>query len=414
MGCPSLFLIPKIHKQLAHTYSINMLCRAIITLSFLFGNGASALVHPGMLHTDADFTRMKAQVDAGAAPWITSWNILTANSHSSNTYTPSPQAIVYRGYDGTHAENYSKLYNDVAAAYALGLRWKISGDSSFADAAVKILNAWSSTLTSIQGTADAQLAAGIYGYQFANAAEIIRSYSGWAAADQTRFKTMLHDVFFSINHDFLVRHNNAATDHYWANWDLCNMASMLAIGIFNDNTTMYQEAITYFKSGVGNGMIDRTIWKLYTVDGEALGQCQESGRDQGHATLDFALLGPLAQMAYNQGDDLFAYGSNKILAGSEYTAKYNVGYDVPYTSYTNSDVTQSVISNSSRGSIRPAWELFYAHYHDLKGLNAQYTGEMRDLVNSESGGAEGGGGNYGSNSGGFDQLGYGTLTFRLA
>ncbi|KAH8817082.1 putative GPI anchored protein [Xylogone sp. PMI_703] len=384
-----------------------------ILLAFLAIKQVSSLVHPGMLHTEADFTRMKSKVSAKAAPWITSWNILTANSHSQASYTPRPQAIVYRGNDGTHGENYSLLFNDVAAAYALALRWKISGDTSFADTAVKILNAWGSTLTAIRGTSDAALAAGIYGYEIANAAEIMRSYSGWKAADQTQFKTMLHDVFFAVNHDFLVRHNNAATDHYWANWDLCNMASMLAIGIFNDNVTMYNEAITYFKKGVGNGNIDKTIWKLYTVDGQSLGQNQEAGRDQGHATLDFALLGPFAQMAYNQGDDLFGYESNKILAGSEYCSKYNVGEDVPYSTYTNSDVTQTVISNSSRGTIRPAWELLYAHYQDLKGLNAQWTGKMRDLVNSQSGGAEGGGGNYGSNSGGFDQLGYGTLAFRL-
>jgi hypothetical protein len=119
-------------------------------------------------------------------------------------------------------------------------------------------------------------------------------------------------------------------------------------------------------------------------------------------------------MAYNQGDDLFAYENNKILAGSEYCSKYNVGEDVPYTSYTNSDVTQSVISNSSRGNIRPMNELLYAHYHELKGLNAQWTGNYRDIVNNASGGAEGGGGNYGPNSGGYDQLGYGTLTFRLS
>lgn len=383
------------------------------TLSLLAVERVSSFVHPGMLHTDADFTRMKEKVAAGTVPWVTSWNILTANSHSASTYTPNPQAIVYRGADGVHAENYAILYNDIAAAYALGLRWKISSDTSYANAAVKILNAWSSTLTSIQGTADAELAAGIYGYEFANAAEIMRSYSGWAAGDQETFKTMLHDVFFSINHDFLVRHNGAATDHYWANWDLCNMASMLAIGIFNDNVTMYNEAITYFKSGVGNGNINNAIWILYTVGGENLGQGQEAGRDQGHATLDFSLLGSLAQMAYNQGDDLFGYESNRILAGSEYCAKYNIGDDVPYTTYTNSDVTQSVISNSSRGDIRPAWELLYAHYHDLKGLNAEYTGLMRDLVNSDSGGAEGGGGNYGTTSGGYDQLGYGTLTYRL-
>lgn len=375
---------------------------------------SAAFVHPGMLHTEADFNRMKAKVNDGTTPWITSWNILKANSHSSATYVARPQTIVYRGNDGTHGENYAILFNDIHAAYALALRWKISGDTAFANAALNILNGWSSTLTAIRGTSDAALAAGIYGYQFANAAEIMRSYSGWTSDEKVRFGTMLHDVFFSISHDFLVRHNNAATDHYWANWDLCNVAGILAIGIFTDNRTMYDEAITYFKSGVGNGNIDRMVWKLYTVNGQILGQGQEAGRDQGHATLDFAFLGTIAQMAFNQGDDLFAYESSKILAGSEYMSKYNLGEDVPFTTYTNSDVTHTVISNSSRGTVRPMAELLYAHYHTLNGLDAQWTGEYRDMVNEGSGGAEGGGGNYGSNSGGFDQLGYGTLTFRLA
>jgi hypothetical protein len=380
---------------------------------FVFGRHVVAFTHPGMLHTEEDFIRMRGKVSTNALPWVTSWNILTANPHSSASYKPKSSAIVYRGSDGVHTENYPQLYNDIAAAYALALRWKISGNVTYADTAVTILNSWSSNLTSIQGSTDAYLAAGIYGYQFANAAEIIRSYSGWTADNQTAFGTMLHDVFFSLNHDFLVRHHGAAVDHYWANWDLCNMASMLAIGIFTENVTMYQEAITYFKSGVGNGNINTFIWTEYIVDGQVLGQGQEAGRDQGHATLDFALVGALAQMAYNQGDDLFGYESNKILAGSEYCAKYSAGYDVPYTSYTNSDVTQAVISNTSRGTLRPEWELLYAHYANLKGLNATYTGIMRDMVNNASGGAEGGGGNYGPNSGGYDQLGYGTLTFRL-
>ena len=94
-------------------------------------------------------------------------------------------------------------------------------------------------------------------------------------------------------------------------------------------------------------------------------------------------------MAYNQGDDLFAYEDSRLLSGVEYAAKYNAGFDVPYTTYTNSDVTQTVISNNSRGDIRPMWELLYAHYADLKGENATYTEMMRRIVNAEFSGAEG-------------------------
>jgi hypothetical protein len=175
-----------------------------------------------------------------------------------------------------------------------------------------------------------------------------------------------------------------------------------------------RDQITYFKNGTGSGATNNTIWKIYEPKG--LGQGQEAGRDQGHAMMEFSILGAIAQMAWNQGLDLFGCNDNRILKGAEYATKYNLGYDVPYTTYYYAwgNVEQTVISNNSRGDIRPTWELFYAHYHDLKSLTANYTGQYRDKVRQDGAGAEGGGGDYGPNSGGFDQLGYGTLVYALA
>jgi hypothetical protein len=113
-------------------------------------------------------------------------------------------------------------------------------------------------------------------------------------------------------------------------------------------------------------------------------------------------------MAWNQGDDLFGYDNNRFLAGVEYVAKYNLGNDVPYTAYTNSDVTQPVISDKGRGVGRPCWELIFNHYVVRQGLIAPYC----TLAAAQTR-PEGGGGDYGPNSGGFDQLGYGTLTYTL-
>jgi hypothetical protein len=76
--------------------------------------------------------------------------------------------------------------------------------------------------------------------------------------------------------------------------------------------------------------------------------------------------------------------------------------------YGNSDVTQAAISESARGDVRPIWELIYNHYVALKGLSAPNVKAFAERVRPE-----GGGGDYGPNSGGFDQLGYGTLTFSL-
>ena len=77
---------------------------------------AQTFTHPGLLHRQEDFDRMKSKVNLGDHPWIDSWNILIANSHSSLNWTPSPAATVYRGTG--YPENYGQLYNDIAAGYA--------------------------------------------------------------------------------------------------------------------------------------------------------------------------------------------------------------------------------------------------------------------------------------------------------
>jgi hypothetical protein len=367
---------------------------------------ATTYLHPGMLHTTTDFGRMAAKVAAGAQPWTDGWNKLVSNAHSASSWTPNPQSTIDRG-SGT-PQNYSIAYNDIAAAYQNALRWKVSGDSAHAVAAVTILNAWSATLTSITGNADRFLAAGLYGYQFANAAEIMRGYSGF---DLDRFKSMMLNVFYPVNHDFLTNHNGACITNYWANWDLCNLCSVLAIGILCDDSAKVTEATDYFSSGAGNGSIGHAIPFVYSG---GLAQCQESGRDQGHTMLDIGLLGVFCQMAWNQGIDLFGLEDNKVLKVAEYVAKYNLGDEVPFTTYTWGSGTtctqqsQTVISSSSRGQNIPIWALLSSHYVKLKGLSAPYTTAYAGRVSPE-----GGGGDYGTTSGGFDVLGFGTLAYSL-
>jgi hypothetical protein len=146
--------------------------------------------HPGLLHTQADLDRMHQKVYAREEPWISGWNRLIANSHSWPGWTPRPVATVVRG--GGTGENYSLLYNDLHAAYQNALRWRIQNNTNHRDTAVNILNAWSGTLQEITGSADRWLAAGIYGYQAANAAELVRDAPGF---DRGRFQSMLRNIF---------------------------------------------------------------------------------------------------------------------------------------------------------------------------------------------------------------------------
>lgn len=370
----------------------------------LAATGSSALAarvftHPGLLHTEADFTRMRAKLSANAQPWVNGWNALTASGRAHLNAAPRPLETVIRGGTG---QNSAQMYIDIARTYQLALRWKISGDVAYANRAVEFLNAWSSTMKVLTGNADRFLAAGIYGYEWANAAEIMRTYSGWAAADVTRFQNLLLNVFYPLSNQFLTGHNDAHITNYWANWDQCTIAGILAIGVFCDREDLYNQAIDYYKHGEGNGANHKAIYYLHPG---YLGQWQEAGRDQGHGTLGVGLGAAFCEMAWNQGDDMYGYDNNRFLAGAEYVAKSNLQdasgayYTVPFAPYRNVNVYQTALSPAGQGSMRPVWEMVLHHYMNRKGLAAPWSALQAAQNRPEGDGTNG------------DQLGFGTLTF---
>jgi len=367
----------------------------------------TAFAHPGLLHTGADLARMAAKVKAGTAPYTTGFAKLTANRHAQSGWTANPQETVYRGSGSP--QNYATLYNDVHAAYQNGLRYHVSGDTAHAETAVAILNAWSAKLTSLAGSADRFLAAGLYGYQFANAAELVRDHPDFELA---RFQEMLSKVFAPLSDDFLVKHNNAVVTNYWTNWDLTAMACVLATGIFCDDRSQVARAIAYFKDGEGLGSIKNAIPVVYD---DGLAEWLEAGRDQGHALLGVGLMGTFCEMAWNQGYDLYGYDDSRFLKGAQYVAKWSLGGDVSYTANTrrkgalggwSGSETASAAAGVDPAMTRPIWAMIANHYTKRRGLSASYVTRI-----AAKSAPEGGGGDYGPNSGGFDQLGFGTLAF---
>lgn len=362
--------------------------------------GGRMFTHPGLLHTETDFARMRSKIAAGAQPWVAGYAALTSGPAQLGG-APAPLQAVVRGGTGS---NYARMYEEMERTYQLALRWEISGDTAFADSAVQYLNAWSSTMKTLTGDADRFLAAGIYGYQWANAAEIMRTYPGWAVADVAQFQALLLDVFYPLSHDFLINHNGAVITNYWANWDLGSICGIVAIGVFCDRADLYDEAMTYYKAGRGNGAAAHSVYFLHPG---YLGQWQESGRDQGHATLGISLAGSLCEMAYHQGDDLYGYSNNRFLAGAEYVAKSNLKdatgnfYSMPYSLYSNNQGTSTGVSPAGLPSLRPCWEIIANHYVNRKGLSAPWCATMAAQIRPE--GYDGTG----------DDPGLGTLTHTL-
>ena len=350
---------------------------------------AQAFVHPGGLHSQADLDRMKAKVAAGESPWVEGWNALIQDPKARSDYKAGPHR---------HMISRQRAQNDANAAYLNALRWIIAGDTAHADCAVRILNAWSGTLVEVPKGDNQPGLSGIPVGTFAIAAELMRSYPGWSAPDQARFKRMLLEFMYPVCHDFLVLHNGSRPDHYWANWDTCNMRAVLAIGVFCDDRAKFDEAVEYFKNGRGNGSLRNTA--PFRFD-DGLVQWQESGRDYAHVMGGQGLLFEMCQIAWNQGVDLFGEDGNRLLGAAEHTAQYTLWKGVPYKSYDNSDgVKQFYISENYHGRLDAShFELVYNHYVVRKGLNAPHVRLLAALRRPEPGE--------------IDVLGYGTLTYTL-
>jgi len=290
-----------------------MHCLSLISFYFLFLfiPKVYSFTHPGLLVTNSDIDRAKSKIDAKMDPWLSSWNKLTSIKYSNPSYTPRAVPSIDRPRNG------GLLWRDAAAAFNLAIRWKISGDTQYADASARILAAWASQLKILNGGDDKYLSSGLQGYELANAAELLRDYPPFSKNDLASVIRMLTTVILPLNIKFLnhgepSEHNHR---HFFSNWELSNVASAMAIGVLTDNQTNWDFAINYFKNGTGNGAIENAITNIVEEPGtgKPLGQGQEAGRDQGHAGLALQLLAVIGQQAWNQGEDLFGYDNNRIL-----------------------------------------------------------------------------------------------------
>ncbi len=402
--------------------------------------------HPCGLVNASDIERVRGRIAAKdmTDPVYASWEQLCGNSFAQSTYSASPVETLVRG-DATGTgtkENFIGAARDAAAAFQLALRYRISGDETYAKTAVRILNDWARICKKITANDNNQyLLAGFQGYQFASAAELLRDFDGWKSDEQVVFKNWLIDVWLSKNVWFIDTHGgpNNCSLHYWSNWELANLASILAIGIYTENPELITKVYKNFQEGDGSGCIGNMIPYAPVPDpdgrGAMLAQNMESGRDQGHATLVISLCAEICQMAYNIGIDFWGMENNKVLAMCEYTAKYNARPDgtylcdtMPFTPYEycincgcgnqSHGASHTKVSDVGRGKVRPCWDLIYHHYSKVRKLSPEHTyytkmfaEQLRytDGVLTGDGGA--GDARYGTSSGAYDQIGWSTLLF---
>ena len=410
--------------------------------------------HPGGLHTNADFERIKAQLAAGNEKVTKAYNILKNAEFAQPTCATWPVENIIRG--GGSSQNYINAARGATIAYQNALRWKIEGNEACAKHAVDVLMAWANICKGIGGDSNFALAGGLYGYEFAQAAELMRDYEGWKAKDFETFKRWMLDLWYPTimrfqrsrndtwrNWRYDASHGGQRPGHYWSNWGLCNTLALMSVGILCDDVFIYNQAMSYYKydqaelakanypwpwapentetdkyNGGLNEYIDNLVPHVAEYAGETgaygkVGQMQETGRDQGHAQMAAGLAVDICQTAWNQGDDLYSYHDNRIAAGLEFQAAYNFDGrdDLPWVNYHYTDChsawhqawVQGGPNGGSRGEMRPYWARVIGHYEGVKGVKMPFSEIALEKMGID-------GGPTGAVSGPYDHMGYSVLT----
>jgi hypothetical protein len=324
--------------------------------------------HPGVLVNRPQLDFVKAKVAAGAEPWKSAFEAVKASPLGARDYTPKPRETVECGPFSKPDLGCKDEQRDSAAAYSQALLWFISGDKTYADNAIKIMNAWSSTLTGGHTNANGNVQAAWCAEQFPRAAEIIRyTYDGWAPEDVARFGQMLRTQYVPVMLDGSRQNGNK---------ELSMASALINIGVFNDDRDTFDRGVKMWRGRApayiylssdgpkplkAAGSDEMPIWGNKGLTTPFVdGLLQESVRDSGHANLGLSSMVNAAETARQQGIDLYGEQAKRITAALEFQTQFLPPNNAP--------PVPNVIMNR-----HPTWEIAYNHFHNRLSMELPKT-----------------------------------------
>ncbi|KAA6303713.1 MAG: hypothetical protein EZS26_000264 [Candidatus Ordinivivax streblomastigis] len=306
-------------------------------------------VHPGMAQTSSDLDFMKQNVLNGKEPWKTAFDSL--KKQTAADFAPRAVAFVSEGPYGQNSVGGKEFSESSKQAYSNAVLWYITGDKKYAGKAIEILNAWSYKLRSFDAN-NAKLNVGLFGYNFINAAEILKySAAGWNEKDAEQFRKMVLTVLYPSIEDFFTEANG--------NWDASMISTMMCIGVYTDRLDIFNRAVERFYWGPRNSGITKYIYPG--------GQCQEATRDWGHVQLGIGEFAKAAQTAFTQGLDFYSTAQDRLAYAYEQTAQMFLGRDL--------DVF-GVLSKRDLNKYKDIYESIYDYYTNFRGIELPNTKEI--------------------------------------
>lgn len=308
-------------------------------------------VHPGAINNKADLDFVKAKIAANEQPWVGEYIEMRNFRASAGTNTTAPTS-----------EDGQKL--DGQKAYANALAWYYSGNVTYANNAIGILNTWGNTFAGYSPTVGQnQLQGAWIGTLLGPAAEIMRGYSGWAPADMLAVQNMFKTKFYPVLNVMSTWNGNV---------DLTQISAMLSIAVFCEDETEFNLGIQrlnarnprFFYLTTDGTPSNSGEW--FAPTSWVNGLTQESCRDNGHHT-QFAMAAALAaaETAWNQGVDMYGNNSLRYSSALELLASQLLNRNM--NTCANTTVTNTMMAT---------WEIGYNHYANRRGMSLPNTRQL--------------------------------------
>ena len=211
-------------------------------------NAQSVFVHQGMINTITELNAQAALITSGDPVMVVklTWGKSFLCAPLSYTPKPTTDGIVSSDIGGANNHFAAEIVADSTAAYCEALLYVLTGNTTYADNASKILLAWANAnlvAGSFQGV-NWILNAAWSSIAFAPAAELLRAsgYTGWTqggpGTNIDKVKTMFDGAYLPVLHRRLEHGNRGFAE----------FNALMAIGVFNDDPAAYAEGLHNLQS----------------------------------------------------------------------------------------------------------------------------------------------------------------------
>ncbi|MGY0019254.1 alginate lyase family protein [Streptomyces sp. YJ-C3] len=338
----------------------------------------ATFAHPGVTVSKGQLDFARAKVDAGAQPWKSAFDQMMASKYADLNRTPKPRATVECGSYSNPNYGCTDEREDAIAAYTDALAWYFTRDERYAKKSIALMDAWSGTIKE-HTNSNAPLQTGWAGSSWPRAAEIITSTytGGWA--NESRFRTMLRDVY-------LPKVINGSNSN--GNWELSMMEAAVGISVFLEDKASYDKAMAKFRTRTAayvylssDGALPKTVPSQNLDTKEKIvnywqgqstfttGLTQETCRDFTHTGYGISAISHIAETSRIQGQDL--YGTDvgeRLRQALGFQAKYELGEAPP----------SSLCGGSIKRGLGPVTEVGYNALHTRLGTAMTNTQKLTE------------------------------------